>query len=75
MDQSRRLDAAEWCRHRDGESAGGVRIDSRKKLRHRVPANLYVTLKSVNAENKIRHHARSEAQVEVWIAEAASIVA
>jgi hypothetical protein len=51
MDQSRRLDAAEWCRHRDGESAGGVRIDSRKKLRHRVPANLYATLKSVNAEN------------------------
>jgi hypothetical protein len=51
------------------------RVDSCKELQHRVAANLHAKLHAVNAEKKITNHAPSLAQVEAWIAEAATIAA
>jgi hypothetical protein len=45
-------------------------VDSCKELQHRVPANLYVKLKTLNDEKHITHHAPSVGQVESWIRQA-----
>jgi predicted flap endonuclease-1-like 5' DNA nuclease len=50
-------------------------VDSCKELQHRVAANLHAKLQSVNDEKKITNHAPSLAQVEAWIAEAATLAA
>ena len=50
-------------------------VDSCKELQHRVAANLQAKLKSTNDEKKITHHAPTLAQVEEWIAEAATFAA
>lgn len=45
-------------------------VDSIKELRHRVPADLQATLKAVNDQQKITHHAPTLTQVEAWIVQA-----
>ena len=45
-------------------------VDSCKELQHRVAANLYIKLKTVNDEKHITHHAPSASQVEGWIRQA-----
>lgn len=51
------------------EEAG---VDSLKELKHRKAENLYASLKTINDEKKITHHAPSLAQVEAWISEAST---
>lgn len=50
-------------------------VDSCKELQHRKAENLYKTLKETNDAKKIAHHAPSQAQVESWIKEAATLSA
>ncbi len=50
-------------------------VDSCKELQHRVAANLQAKLKAANDEHHITHHAPTVAQVEEWIAEAATFAA
>jgi predicted flap endonuclease-1-like 5' DNA nuclease len=50
-------------------------VDSCKELQHRKAENLYTKLKTTNDEKHITHHAPTLAQVEAWIAEAATFVA
>jgi len=49
------------------EAAG---VDSPTELGHRVPANLFAKLESINAEKKLVRRTPSLADVEKWIAEA-----
>ena len=48
-------------------------VDSCKEMQHRVAANLHAKLKATNDEHHITHHAPTLAQVEQWIAEAATM--
>ena len=48
-------------------------VDSCKELQHRVAANLYAKLKTINDMRKITHHAPTLPQVEEWIREAATL--
>jgi len=50
-------------------------VDSCKELQHRVAANLQAKLQATNDEKKITNHAPGLAQVEDWIAEAATFAA
>lgn len=50
-------------------------VDSCKELQHRTAANLQTKLKTVNDEKHITHHAPTLAQIEEWIAEAATFAA
>jgi predicted flap endonuclease-1-like 5' DNA nuclease len=50
-------------------------VDSCKELQHRKPENLYKKLKETNDAQKIAHHAPTQAQIEEWIKEAATLAA
>ncbi len=50
-------------------------VDSCKELQHRKAENLYNNLKKTNDEKKIAHHAPTQAQVEAWVKEAATLAA
>src|SRR5690554_2981203 len=47
-------------------------VGSCKALQHRKADDLYAKLKETNDAKHIRHHARTQAQVQEWITEAAT---
>src|SRR5690242_21072049 len=50
-------------------------VDSCKELQHRKADNLYTKLKETNDAKHITHHAPTQAQVQEWITEAATVAA